>query len=241
MRHILTSLAVLCTTVGVVGIGFAAGGDDYPVIDFQLPLIGQAIDPLPYHFYGMTLGADWQGFPATLQPDYELTGGSNVLDVTLPVYIDWEMHVTLSRDEGCPTSPPTPQSVFPSRPLANEPWFAGNHTQLLVFEKRQDLSDAEYHTCQAGQGLDLPEISALSGPGPFTADGKLRVMDRHGGIGNDTIVWGFRPVTDQIGRYLAFHIFIFRWNKVNSYTDEATGLEVDATAGPRHVGISDSL
>ena len=230
MKHVLALLAIVCPAVTAVGIAHAAaGGDNYPIIDFQLPGTGQAINPLPYHFYGVTLGADWQGFPANLTPDYNLDGGTNVLDVTLPVYIDWEMHVTLAAGGGCPSA--TPQSVFPPRPLANEPWFAGNHSQLLVWEKRQILSDVEYHTCQAGQGLDLPEISDLSGPGPFTADGKLRVMDRHGGIGNETIVWGFRPVTDQIGRYLAFHIFIFRWNKVNSYTDDATGILVDATPG----------
>jgi hypothetical protein len=219
--------AIITLAVCTTGVRAAAGGDDYPILD--MPLQGGTARELPFHFYGVTLGQDWQGFPANLMPDYNLAGGANLLDVTLPVYIDWEMHVTIGvQGNECPEV--TPQSVFPARPLANEPWFVGHHNELIVWEIRQDVSDAEYHTCAQGNGLELPTLSDF-GESPFTADGRLRVQDIHGGIGNSTLVWGFRPVQDQAGRFTAFYIFIFRWNKVDSYTDEVTQDLVDAIPG----------
>jgi hypothetical protein len=207
-----------------------AGADDAPLVLNWTDEI--AALPLPFHFYGVTLGEGWQGFPAILAPDYNQTGSTDLLDVTLPVFIEWEMHVAIGPPgpNQCPAA--APQQVTPPRPLGSEPWFVGHHSDLVVWEIRQNtLTDPDYHACAAGWGLEHPPVFSDFGQGPFTASGGLRVQDIHGGIGSDTIVWGFRPEFDTALRLREMWVFIFQWNKVATYPDISTSYRINAVPG----------
>lgn len=200
---------------------FAAGGDNVPTIEVPLAPLAENL-----HVFGATLGADWAGFPPIAQLEYD---GPGVLDVTLPIYIDWELHVNVG--PGCPPPPgPSPTQVIPPRPLASEGWFAGHHEELFLFEAPIHVDDTnlEYTSCPTGRGVEEPSEADLS---PVTADGYLRIRDVHGGTAIETRIALVYQVESGGLNPAATYLLLIRWNRPQSYTDIVTDLRVDAAPG----------
>jgi len=187
------------------------GGDDLP----EVPL---TTDAEVIHMYGATLGLNWAGFPAIATRDYN---GPEMLLVELPIYIDWELHIN-----GCPAVAPNPSSINPPRPIAQEAWFVGNHTQFeLTDAPWLDAGDLDYNPCPAGLGIEEPAPAPLGHVYPVGADGTIRIRDVHGGTAADSrFVLRYATGVEQ-------YIILFRWNRPQSYTHIATGVRMDATPG----------
>jgi hypothetical protein len=118
---------------------------------------------------GVTLGQGWSGFPTYLQPDYVQTGALDRLDVELPLYVTWIL------DRNVPGQVEA-QPVIPPQPITSYSWF--DPTKLKV--AYAVIQEANLYTeCLEGVQLEAPAVNSF----PLTADGRLRVTDRHGGTG----------------------------------------------------------
>jgi hypothetical protein len=159
--------------------------------------------------------------------DYVNTNPLERLDHEVPVYIDWEIaEYSVPSSVTCaPCAAPNPTLVWPPRPLANEPWFTG-YSQNFIAQIAQDVDpavDPWYTACPVGQGLEEPVTM------PLTADGKMNVKDIHGGIGGRATVLWVRFAC--VGTFCEYWFLVLQWDRVQSYTDQDTGVRFDPAPG----------
>jgi hypothetical protein len=193
----------------------AASGDTVP----KITLGDGTLVELIVHLYGATISQGWSEMPSRMAPDYVRNSPLERLDQTLPVYIDWEIPTYIMPGGCAPCAPPNPTRVNPPRPLASEPWFVGHANDFIPLIV-QPLDTMDYTACAADNGLEQPLTT------PLSASGRMRVADIHGGTSGDTAIFWLRYVC--VGSFCEYWVFVVRWNRAQTYTDEDTGARVDA-------------
>jgi hypothetical protein len=183
--------------------------------------------------YGATVGLNWGDFPSSptnfpskLRPTYEGTDWWQQLDITLPIYLVWEV---LEVDPGgvnpiVPINPPIRIDVkFGNAPEPCPDYIA---TQLVASYEYEDYS--LYTECSSGNRIEAP----LTGSTPINQDGTIRVRDIFGGTGAGTkliLTKDFPPCTPVDGNHRI--IVVISWNEPGRYLDASTGQPVDALPG----------
>ena len=177
------------------------------------------------HLYGASLGTHWTGLRPRMATDYASTSNLEQLDISLPIYIDWEIDSYVVPGHCLPCNAPDPKRVDPPRPLANEPWFIGC-AEYFVPQIADGIQthDRDYTSCPAGRGLEEPVTLGL------TATGEMRVKDIHGGTGGWVGLGWVRELCYN-DRFCEYWIIALQWGRVQTYTNMDTQLRCDPAPG----------
>ena len=218
-----TAMIVLFLFALMTSLCFAGGGDTQQEYEIE----GEINATIEVHFFGLTLGEDWSGFPAVLAPDYNSNHAYSELDVNLEIYIDWELHFEVGDCYGdvCGDPDAEPEEVTPRR-LADEGWFDTSKV-FATYDVADYVSDTTYNACPDNVSFETPS----SFPASLSSDGELELFDVFGGIGDEHIVWVQRTDTDAAGRLTEIWVGAFQWNRPATYNDIDTDTDVDAYPG----------
>jgi hypothetical protein len=208
MQHKTVWSIALCTlALSVAGISWGDIRDPYTrTVETTNP-------PTRTVIVGVTLGADWAGFPELLEPDFRGTAWWEYLDAELPLYVTWIV------DWNHTGSVPEPQHLDPPQSLASFSWFSSHYDEFVVALVAQSLDSSGYKSCPEGVGLEAP----VEGTHPLTAAGKLRVTDRFGGIGDITRIVLTRDVC-CLGGVNESYTIEFQWDRPGTWYDWQQGI-----------------